>query len=94
MHPTPGDPDTAREQARASAATGATNVFLVDTTGALHRMVRLPKAPPDGWTRQLLHDAIAARSDTLPPLGCETYAPTVAIQDHIRVGRTPPCTAP
>jgi hypothetical protein len=90
--PTPVDPDTAREQARASAATGATNVFLVDTTGALWRMVRLPKAPVGGWNRQLLKEAVTARLDALPPLRTETYAPTVPIQDHVRA-RNPRCAA-
>ena len=57
-----------RTSPRVTAATGATNVLLVDTTGTLHRMVRLPTAPAGGWTRQLLDQASAARLDTLPAL--------------------------
>jgi Domain of unknown function (DUF222) len=90
--PQPVDPATAREQAQADAATGASNVFLVNTHGALQRMIRLPKAPPGGWTRQLLGEAIRARLDTLPALHTPSYPPTVAIQDHVRA-RNPRCTA-
>jgi len=90
--PAPVDPVTAREQAHASAATGATNVLLVDTIGTLHRMVRLPTAPAGGWTRQLLNQALAARLDSLPALSTDTYAPTVAITEHVRA-RNPRCTA-
>jgi Domain of unknown function (DUF222) len=90
--PEPVDPLTARERAHADASTGTTKVFLVDATGALQRMIRLPTAPPGGWTRQLLGEAIQARLDTLPALQCESYTPTVVIQDHVRA-RNPRCTA-
>jgi hypothetical protein len=89
------DPATAREQAHrlsgSATGSGATNVLLVDRLGALVRMVRLPKAPPGGWTRALLEAAVAARLDNLPSLSCEGYAPTVAVQDHVRA-RNPRCT--
>jgi hypothetical protein len=77
--------------AGSAAGSGATNVLLVDRFGALVRMVRLPKAPPGGWTRALLETAVAARLDNLPPLRCESYVPTVAIEDHVRA-RNPRCT--
>jgi len=57
----------------------------------LTRVVRLPKAPPGGWTRTLLNAAVAARLDDLPPLRCETYAPTVVIAEQVRA-RNPRCT--
>ena len=79
------------------AATGATSLLLVDRTGILTRIVRLPKAPPGGWTRQLLNEAVRAQLDQgdqgdLPALSAESYAPTVAITDHVRA-RNPRCTA-
>ena len=89
--PIPVDPMTAREQAQTAAQHSAVNVFLVDANGALHRMVRLPKAPSGGWTRKLLTEAVAARLDALLPLQCESYVPTVAIEDHVRA-RNPRCT--
>jgi hypothetical protein len=96
------DPVTAREHARtmvgsaggsagSAGGSGATNVLLVDRLGALVRMVRLPKAPPGGWTRALLEAAVTARLNGLPPLSCEGYVPTVAIEDHVRA-RNPRCT--
>ena len=74
-----------------AGGSGAVNVLLVDRLGALVRMVRLAKAPPGGWTRALLEAAVAARLDSLPPLSCEGYVPTVAIQEHVRA-RNPRCT--
>ena len=88
---TPIDPVTAREQAQASAERSAVNVLLVDHAGVLHRVVRLPKAPPGGWTRRLLDEAVRARLGDLPPLSCESYSPTVAIAEHVRA-RNPRCT--
>jgi hypothetical protein len=92
------DPVTAREQAHAlvgagsgsGGGSGAVNVFLVDPAGALHRVVRLPKAPVGGWTRRLLTEAVAARLGSGPPLSCGTYAPTVAIAGQVRA-RNPRC---
>jgi hypothetical protein len=69
----------------------ATNVLLVDRLGALVRTVRLPGPPPGGWTRALLETAVTARLDHLPPLSCPGYAPTVAIEQHVRA-RNPRCT--
>ena len=88
------DPQTTREQAHTMAGTGATSLLLVDPAGVLTRVVRLPTAPPGGWTRQLLHQAVRARLDLgdLPALRCDTYAPTVAITDQVRA-RNPRCTA-
>jgi len=85
------DPVTAREHAQALAGTHRVNVLLVDTAGTLQRVVRLPRTPAGGWTRQLLDDAVTARVEDLPPLSCETYAPTVAIEEHVRA-RNPRCT--
>jgi hypothetical protein len=51
-----------------------------------------PRHRPGGWTRQLLNQALAARLDSLPALSTDTYAPTVAITDHVRA-RNPRCTA-
>jgi hypothetical protein len=88
------DPQTTREQAHTMAGTGATSLLLVDPAGVLTRVVRLPTAPPGGWTRQLLHQAVRARLDLgdLPALRCDTYAPTVAITEQVRA-RNPRCTA-
>ena len=103
------DPVTTREQAHAMAGTGPTSLLLVDRTGKLTRIVRLPKAPPGGWTRRLLNEAVRAQLDRsdlgnlgdlgdpgdladVPSMRCETYAPTVAITDHVRA-RNPRCTA-
>jgi hypothetical protein len=89
------DPVTAREQGQtmvdSAGGSGATSVLLVDRLGGLVRMVRLPKAPPGGWTRALLEAAVTARLDNLPPLSCAGYVPTVAIEDHVRA-RNPRCT--
>ena len=89
--PAPVDPVTAREQAHASAATGATNVLLVDTTGTLHRMVRLPTAPAGGWTRQLLDQALAARLDSCRR--CRTDRMRRRWRSPSTCGRNPRCTA-
>lgn len=85
------DPVTARERARTFTARAAVNVLLVDRAGALQRVVRLPQAPVGGWTRQLLDAAVTAGLDKLPPLRCESYVPTVAIEAHVRA-RNPRCT--
>lgn len=88
---TPMDPVTAREQAQAAAEQSAVNVLLVDRTGVLQRMVRLPKAPAGGWTRPLLDEAVRARMGDLPALFCDGYPPTVAIAEQVRA-RNPRCT--
>ena len=92
------DPVTAREQAEAmvgptgtAGLSGAVNVLLVDRAGTFHRMVRLPNAPAGGWTRELLEAAVRAQLGDLPPLRCDGYVPTVAIDDHVRA-RNPWCT--
>jgi len=74
-----------------AGGSGAVNVMLVDRAGALVRMVRLSKPPRGGWTRALLEAAVAAQLDSLPPLSCEGYVPTVAIAEHVRA-RNPRCT--
>jgi hypothetical protein len=85
------DPVTAREQVHAVAHGSAVNVLLVDQTGVLQRVVRLPRAPEGGWTRTLLEVAVIRRLDDLPPLSCHSYPPTVAIGEHVRA-RNPRCT--
>jgi hypothetical protein len=89
------DPVTAREQAQArigaTRTSGAINALLVDRAGILRRAVRLPNAPAGGWTRQLLEEAVRAQLGDLPPLRCDGYVPTVAIDDHVRA-RNPWCT--
>lgn len=89
------DPVSAREQAQAmvgaTRTSGATNALLVDWAGILRRVVRLPNAPAGGWTRQLLEEAVRAQLGDLPPLRCDGYVPTVAIDDHVRA-RNPWCT--
>jgi Domain of unknown function (DUF222) len=74
----------------AAARPGAVNVLLVDWAGVLHRVLRLPKPPEGGWTRQLLHAAVAARLNSAPSLRRQSYAPTVAIAEHVRA-RNPRC---
>jgi hypothetical protein len=66
-------------------------VFLVDPAGHLQQVVRLKDTPPGGWTRHLLTEAAQARLDDLPGLRCDTYAPSVAIQQQVRA-RNPRCT--
>jgi Domain of unknown function (DUF222) len=85
------DPVTAREHAEQLADSHAVNVLIVDTAGTLQRVVRLPKTPVGGWTRQLLYEAVTARLATLESLSCETYVPTMAIREHVRA-RNPRCT--
>ena len=52
--PAPIDPHSAAVLARDEIAAGAaTRVLLVDGDGVLQRTIRLPKAPPGGWTRDL-----------------------------------------
>jgi hypothetical protein len=71
---------------------GAVNVLLVDWAGVLRRVVRVPgAAPAGGWTRELLEAAVRAQLGDLPPLRCDGYVPTVAIDDHVRA-RNPWCT--
>jgi hypothetical protein len=93
------DPVTAREQARAmtgaaagpTGPAGAVNALLVDRSGVLARVVRLPRPPPGGWTRALLEAAVTAGLDHLEALSCQAYSPTVAITEHVRA-RNPRCT--
>jgi Domain of unknown function (DUF222) len=77
--------------AATSGRAGAVNVMLVDARGVLLRVVRLPRAPAGGWTRQLLDAAVTARLDELPPLHCDGYLATAAIEEHVRA-RNPRCT--
>jgi hypothetical protein len=76
---------------RTGGRSGAINALLVDWAGILRRVVRLPRAPAGGWTRQLLEEAVHAQLRDLPPLRCDGYVPTVAIDDHVRA-RNPWCT--
>jgi Domain of unknown function (DUF222) len=88
------DPVTAREQAHAMTDSTSSPtrvcVLLTDATGSLVRVVRLPKAPPGGWTRTLLDAAVGTRLGDLPALSCASYAPTVAITEQVRA-RNPRC---
>jgi hypothetical protein len=67
-------------------------VLLVDRDGVLQRTLRLPKAPPGGWTRDLLVGQVRAALPDLPSLQTESYEPTVAITDHVRAVH-PRCTS-
>ena len=79
--PAPIDPKSAAELARTQIGAGAaTRVLLVDRAGFLKRTLRLPKAPPGGWTRDLLLGQVRAVLPDLPSLETESYEPTVA--DH------------
>ena len=97
------DPVTTREQAHAMAATGATNVLLVDPAGVLHpdraathrTARRLDPATTQRGRPARLDRATSATSATcgdLPALSTDTYAPTVAITEQVRA-RNPRCTA-
>jgi hypothetical protein len=94
--PCQGDPvaldaESARELALDELARGtALNALLVDPAGALRRMVRLPRAPAVGWTRDSVVRAVRDRLDELPPLSAAGYSPTAAIEDHVRA-RNPRC---
>ena len=101
--PAPVDPQSARDVARAQIAAGAgTRVLLVDghgdvggEAGVLQRAIRLPQAPPGGWTRPTL--TAAAREALIdpasqPPLQTAGYVPTVAIAEHVRAVH-PRCTS-
>ena len=91
--PAPVDPHSAAEMARTEIAAGAgTRVLLVDTAGALQRTVRLPVAPPGGWTRPELTAAGRDALPGLPELHTDGYEPTVAITEHVRAVH-PRCTS-
>ena len=91
--PSPVDPVTAAELARTEIAGGAaTRVLLVDHDGTLERTIRLPTAPPGGWTRDLLAGSVRAALPDLPPLQTENYQPTAAITDHVHAVH-PRCTS-
>ena len=91
--PAPIDPHSAAVMARDEIAAGAaTRVLLVDREGVLQRTIRLPKAPPGGWTRDLLNDQVRKTLPDLPDLQTDSYEPTVAITDHVRAVH-PRCTS-
>ena len=91
--PAPVDPHSAAEMARDDIDAGAaTRVLLVDGDGVLQRTIRLPQAPPGGWTRELLEGSVRKTIPDLPPLQTENYEPTVAITDHVRAVH-PRCTS-
>jgi hypothetical protein len=91
--PAPIDPQLAAELARGEIAAGAaTRVLLVNGAGVLQRTLRLPKAPPGGWTRDLLKDQVRKTLPDLPPLQTESYEPTVAITHPRRHRRKRSCT--
>jgi hypothetical protein len=91
--PAPIDPQSAAALARTQLEAGAaTRVLLVDAAGTLQRTLRLPKAPPGGWTRDLLTGSVRAALPDLPDLHTESYEPTVAITDHVRAVH-PRCTS-
>jgi hypothetical protein len=91
--PAPVDPHSAADLARAEIDAGAaTRVLLVDRAGVLQRSIRLPQAPPGGWTRDLLVGQVRAALPDLPDLHTDSYEPTVAINDHVRAVH-PRCTS-
>jgi hypothetical protein len=91
--PAPIDPHSAAQLARAEIEAGAaTRVLLVDRDGALQRTIRLPNAPPRGWTRDLLTDQVRTALPDLPDLHTESHEPTVAITEHVRAVH-PRCTS-
>ncbi len=64
--PAPIDPKSAAELARTEIDAGAaTRVLLVDGDGVLQRTLRLPKAPPGGWTSPT---SLTAVRNALPDL--------------------------
>ena len=91
--PAPIDPQSAAELAEAEIKAGAAaRVLLVDATGTLQRTIRLPQAPPGGWTRDLLLGQVRKALPDLPDLQTDSYEPTVAITDHVRAVH-PRCTS-
>jgi hypothetical protein len=91
--PAPIDPVSAAQLARTQIDAGAaTRVLLVDAAGVLQRSIRLPKAPPGGWTRDLLTGQVRKAIPDLPPLRTESYEPTVAITEHVHAVH-PRCTS-
>ncbi|MEP6760251.1 MAG: DUF222 domain-containing protein [Sporichthyaceae bacterium] len=91
--PAPVDPVSAAEMARAQIEAGApTRVLLVDGDGVVQRTIRLPEAPPGGWTRDLLVGSVRKALPDLPSLLTESYQPTVAITEHVRAVH-PRCTS-
>jgi hypothetical protein len=87
------DPVSAAQLARTQIDTGAgTRVLLVDRDGTLQRSIRLPKAPPGGWTRDLLAGSVRKALPDLPSLMTESYEPTVAITEHVHAVH-PRCTS-
>lgn len=98
------DPATAREAARAvldalaaddgAAPTGLSTrgvqVLLTDESGTLVRVVRLTAAPAEGWTRAGIAAAVRAAWPGPAGLTSDGYAPTAAIEAHVRA-RNPRC---
>ncbi len=85
--PAPIDPHSAAELARTEIEAGAaTRVLLVDGDGVLQRTLRLPKAPPGGWTRDLTHRPSPQR----PARTCRTCRPSPTN----RPWRSPTTSAP
>jgi hypothetical protein len=79
------DARSAAEIARTEIARGvALNVLLVDAVGVLQRVVRLPRTPAGGWTRELVGRAVCAVLPGLPELAVPGYVPTAPIEDHVR----------
>jgi hypothetical protein len=91
--PAPIDPHSAAELARTQIEAGAaTRVLLVDGAGTLQRILRLPHAPPGGWTRDLFVGEVRKSLPDLPSLQTESYEPTVAITEHVHAVH-PRCTS-
>jgi hypothetical protein len=91
--PEPVEAASAAQLAREQIAGGAgTRVLLTDAYGTVRHLVRLSSAPPGGWTRESLVQAVRGTLPTLPPLWVEGYSPTGHIADHVRA-RSPRCTA-
>ena len=87
--PAPIDPHSAAELARGEIAAGAaTRVLLVDGDGVLQRTLRLPKAPPGGWTRDLLIGQVRAALPDLP----STWRPSPTNRPWRSPTTSEPCT--
>ncbi|MGH8938315.1 MAG: DUF222 domain-containing protein, partial [Actinomycetes bacterium] len=87
------DPVSAAELARSELARGvALNIMLVGPDGTLQQVIRLPRPPDGGWTRAGVVGAVHAALRVPPDLSTERYAPTTAIDAHVRA-RQPRCVS-
>ncbi len=95
-HPVPVTAAAARVLADQATTRGAaTCALLADAAGHLTRLLRVGKAPENGWTRAGLIEAARAalRRQPQPRHHTDSYAPTVEIADTVNA-RDPVCTFP